>query len=65
MGGHDIKKTNAMRLLDQAHIVYKYYEYYDDYDLWDAYCNYLSQWFAENYPVNDEHGNPIDPWYVN
>ena len=27
MGGHDIKKTNAMRLLDQAHIVYKYYEY--------------------------------------
>lgn len=40
-------------------------EYYDDYDLWEAYCNYLSQWFAENYPVNDEHGNPIDPWYVN
>ena len=38
-------------------------EYYDDYDLWDAYCNYLSQWFAENYPVNDEYGNPIDPWY--
>ena len=35
------------------------------YDLWEAYCNYLSQWFAENYPVNDEHGNPIDPWYVN
>lgn len=40
-------------------------EYYDDYDLWDAYCNYLSQWFGENYPVNDEYGNPIDPWYVN
>ena len=40
-------------------------EYYDDYDLWDAYCNYLSQWFAENYPVEDENGNPIDPWYVN
>ena len=23
----DIKKTNAMRLLDQAHISYEYYEY--------------------------------------
>lgn len=40
-------------------------EYNADYYTWDAYCNYLSQWFAENYPVNDEHGNPIDPWYVN
>ena len=40
-------------------------EYYDDYDLWEVYCNYLSQWFAENYPVEDENGNPIDPWYVN
>lgn len=27
MNSHDIKKTNAMRLLDQAHIAYKYYEY--------------------------------------
>lgn len=27
MNSHDIKKTNAMRLLDQAHISYKYYEY--------------------------------------
>ena len=40
-------------------------EYYADYELWDVYCNYLSQWFAENYPVEDENGNPIDPWYVN
>lgn len=27
MSSHDLKKTNAMRLLDQAHILYKYYEY--------------------------------------
>jgi hypothetical protein len=42
-------------------------EYYDDdyYYTWDAYCNYLSQWFSENYPVYDEYGNPIDPWYIN
>ena len=40
-------------------------EYDADYDLWEIYCNYLSQWFAENYPVEDENGNPIDPWYVN
>lgn len=40
-------------------------EYNEDYDTWEAYCNYLSQWFSENYPVPDENGNPIDPWYVN
>lgn len=27
MSGRDIKKTNAMRLLDQARVAYKYYEY--------------------------------------
>ena len=24
---HDLKKTNAMRLLDQARVPYEYYEY--------------------------------------
>ena len=27
MSGHDLKKTNAMRLLDQARVAYEYYEY--------------------------------------
>lgn len=39
-------------------------EYREDFSTWNAYCNALSQYFDENYPINDEHGNPIDPWYV-
>lgn len=40
-----------------------YEEYWEDYEMWDAYANVLSQWFDENYPVYDENGNLIDPWF--
>lgn len=29
---------------------------------WDAARAYMSNYFAENYPIYDENGNPIDPW---
>lgn len=31
-------------------------------EYWEAASAYMSQYFAENYPVYDENGNPIEPW---
>lgn len=39
-------------------------EYWDVFYTWDAYANYVSQYFGENYPIYDENGNPIDPWFI-
>lgn len=63
----DYSKVKHEKLIELLGVDFPatYEEYSEDSYLWENYSNYLSQWFAENYPVNDEYGNPIDPWYVN
>lgn len=36
-------------------------EYYSS-DYWSAATSYMSNYFAENYPIYDENGNAIEPW---
>lgn len=40
-----------------------YQEYYPEYEFWQQAGLYMNQYFQEHYPVYDENGNVIEPWY--